>query len=32
MTGKKDLKLFRMAGRRCCKVGRKRRVRDAGGE
>lgn len=32
MTGKRDLKLVRMVGRRCCKVGRRRRVQDAGGE
>lgn len=30
--GKKYSKLVRMVGRRCCKVGRRRRVQDAGGE
>lgn len=30
--GKKYSKLVRMVGRRCCKVGRRRRVQDAEGE
>lgn len=32
VTAPKGSKLFRMVGRRCCKVWRRRRVQDAAGE